>query len=127
MPNPTFLILLDTISILSDDYTGTPDPISLDWLSTLYVYQPASQGKPEHISTSTTGCPTSKFLDPVMRPHEISLTARRRARFQILLARNTTKTFIIFLPPNSLHNLDFQRGLGCLRQHNQYGRIHPSR
>ena len=40
VPNLSLLALLKTISILSDDYTGTPDPISLDRLSTLYVYQP---------------------------------------------------------------------------------------
>ena len=45
MPNLTFLALLNIISILSDDYTGSPDPISLDRLSTLYIHQPRGAHK----------------------------------------------------------------------------------
>lgn len=45
VPNLTFLALLNIISILSDDYTGSPDPISLDRLSTLYIHQPRGAHK----------------------------------------------------------------------------------
>ena len=45
VPNLTFLALLNVISTLSDDYTGTSDPISLDRLSTFYVHQPGGAYK----------------------------------------------------------------------------------
>jgi hypothetical protein len=44
-PNLTFLALLNFISTLSEDYTGTVDPIPLDRLSTLYVHQPGGAYK----------------------------------------------------------------------------------
>jgi hypothetical protein len=45
VPNLTFLALLNVISILSDDYTGSPDPISLDRLRTFYLHQPGGAHK----------------------------------------------------------------------------------
>ncbi|KAI0253375.1 hypothetical protein BJV78DRAFT_206512 [Lactifluus subvellereus] len=45
VPNLKFLALLNVISTLSDDYTGAPDPISLDRLNTLYVHQPGGHYK----------------------------------------------------------------------------------
>ncbi|KAI9454499.1 hypothetical protein F5148DRAFT_426302 [Russula earlei] len=44
-PNLTFLALLNVMSALSDDYTGTSDPISLDRLRTLYIHQPGGPYK----------------------------------------------------------------------------------
>ena len=45
VPNLTSLALLNVISTLSDDYTGTSDPIPLDRLSTIYVHQPGGAYK----------------------------------------------------------------------------------
>ena len=45
VPNLTFLALLNVISSLSDDYTGSSDPIPLDRLSTLYIHQPGGPYK----------------------------------------------------------------------------------
>src|SRR6266850_186420 len=45
VPNLTFLALLNVISALSDDYTGSDDPIPLDRLRTLYVHQPGGPYK----------------------------------------------------------------------------------
>ena len=45
VPNLTFLALLNVISVLSEDYTGSEDPISLDRLSTLYIHQPGGPYK----------------------------------------------------------------------------------
>ncbi|KAH9988817.1 hypothetical protein BJV74DRAFT_461789 [Russula compacta] len=45
VPNLTFLALLNVISVLSEDYTGSSDPISLDRLSTLYIHQPGGPYK----------------------------------------------------------------------------------
>jgi hypothetical protein len=45
VPNLTFLALLNVISALSDDYTGSDDPIPLDRLRTLYIHQPGGPYK----------------------------------------------------------------------------------
>lgn len=45
VPNLTFLALLNVISSLSDDYTGSSDPIPLDRLNTLYIHQPGGPYK----------------------------------------------------------------------------------
>jgi hypothetical protein len=45
VPNLTFLALLNVISALSDDYTGSSDPIPLDRLSTFYIHQPGGPYK----------------------------------------------------------------------------------
>ena len=45
VPNLTFLALLNVISTLSEDYTGSSDPIPLDRLRTFYVHQPGGAYK----------------------------------------------------------------------------------
>ena len=45
VPNLTSLALLNVISALSEDYTGTSDPIPLDRLTTLYIHQPGGPYK----------------------------------------------------------------------------------
>jgi hypothetical protein len=45
VPNLTFIALLNVISALSDDYTGSDDPIPLDRLRSLYVHQPGGPYK----------------------------------------------------------------------------------
>jgi hypothetical protein len=45
VPNLRFLALLNALSVLSDDYVGPSDPISLDRLETLYIHQPGGPFK----------------------------------------------------------------------------------